>query len=150
MDFNPAQHTGLFAALLLGPGMLFMFVLVVYIAFIGRGSTQKRRAARTCLKCGRTLLPEQLECPDCVPQLNPPVAPSEAAAVSDEPEPAAEDVAGKDMVAGDVTGEPLHAEEDAAKRAAAETVPADASAAYEGEIVGEIEEVDDQPLQEHD
>jgi hypothetical protein len=78
MDFDPAQYMKILAAVLLIPGLLFLFVVVFYVAFIGRASTAKaatREAGRTCLKCGQALLPDQNECPTCVPQLIQSVAP---------------------------------------------------------------------------
>ena len=118
MDFDPAQHAALLTALLLIPGLFFLVIVVIYVAFIGRSSSAKPATMRTCLKCGRTLLPDQAECPDCVPQVIPPVSP--------QPPPP----------------EPQAAEPD---EQAPEPPAPSPSSAYEGEIVDEPEQSDQNP-----
>lgn len=123
MDFDPSQHTALLASLLLIPGLVFLFVVVIYVAFAHKSSPAKRIGGepRTCLKCGRALLPDQLECPTCQPQpLPPPMAPEADAEA--QPPPVEEAVV-------DVE---IESEASAPDTAAS-------SHAYEGEIVDETE-----------
>jgi hypothetical protein len=119
MDFDPSQYVKLLAALLLIPGLLFLFVVVFYVAFIGKTAPAKtgaREETRTCLTCGRTLLPDQNECPTCMPQLIPLTPPVE---MVEAPATEVEEVA---FVEEEITPPPI-----------------DTSTAYEGEIVDDSE-----------
>ncbi len=120
------------AAVLLIPGLLFLFVVVFYVAFIGRASTGKaavreagaRELGRTCFSCGQALLPDQNECPTCIPQLIHPVGPLIP------PDPNSDGEAEVEVA--------TEFELDSAEFAPP-APPIDSSAAYEGEIVDEPE-----------
>jgi hypothetical protein len=126
MDFDPTQYLKLLAAVLLIPGLLFLFVVVFYVAFIGRASSAKGAAqdvTRTCLRCGQTLLPDQNECPTCMPEVIPPVAPHAGPGASSDGEAEVEMEAAPFEVDSDELASP----------------PIDSSSAYEGEIVDDTE-----------
>ncbi|HEX8524676.1 MAG TPA: hypothetical protein VF669_20645 [Tepidisphaeraceae bacterium] len=129
MDFDPSQHASLLAALLLIPGLIFLFIVVIYVAFIGKSSPGAAVAAadkKNCLTCGRTLLPDQVECPTCQPaMIPPPLTPTESPAASDGEQ---------------IDDEPTYEiDEMDAETTAPAPPPIDTSTAYEGEIVDDNE-----------
>jgi ribosomal protein L40E len=67
----------LLALLLLVPGLLFLFIVVFYIAFIGKAPRAVEPAHVVCLECGHTLMPDETSCPKCGTQIDQPHASSQ-------------------------------------------------------------------------
>lgn len=66
MDFDISRWVMILAAVLLVPGLAFLIIVVIYVAFIGKQQEPAAAAApRVCVTCGQTLLPEQSACPIC-------------------------------------------------------------------------------------